>query len=85
MIERDIFAGHEGEKPHKVIRDFLKQHIGEAATILESGQKVYLGKDLPGEYVYSKAAGNLDVERFSSKMQAAQNLGELIEIGTDRR
>ena len=85
VIERDIFAGHEGEKPHKVIRDFLKQHVGEAATILESGQKVYLGKDLPGEYTQSKSAVKNPVEIKKAKGQAAQNLGELIEIGTDRR
>ena len=41
VIEEDIFAGHEGEKPHKVIRDYIKNHYtGDFARIIESGQKV---------------------------------------------
>lgn len=86
VIEEDIFAGHEGEKPHKVIRDYIKNHYtGDFARIIESGQKVYFGKDLPGEYVYSKAARNLNLERANAKNQAAQDLKGLLEIGTNRR
>ena len=85
VIENDIFAGHDGEKPHKVIRDFLKQHVGEVATIIESGQKVYLGKDLPGEYTQSKYTRKTGKEKLNAKNQAAQNLPELIEIASDRR
>ena len=85
-IEDDIFAGHEGEKPHKVIRDYIRSHYaGDFARILESGQRVYFGKDLPGEYTYSKSARNLEPERKNAKNQAAQNLRELVETGTNRR
>lgn len=86
VIEDDIFAGHEGEKPHKVIRDYIKSHYsGDFARIIESGQKVYFGKDLPGKYTQSKSAFKNPVEIKKAKGQAAQNLNELIEIGTDRR
>lgn len=83
-ITEDIFQGHEGEKPHSVIRNYLREHIGEYANLIESGQKVYFGKDLPGEYAYSKSAKNLREERLTAKGQAAQNLNEMIEIATGR-
>lgn len=84
VIEEDIFSGHDGEKPHKVIRDYLRRHIGEYATIIESGQKVYLGKDLPGEYTQSKYTKQLGNGLKKVKGQATQNLDEMIEIATDR-
>lgn len=85
IINEDIFKGHEGEKPHKVIRDYLRNHIGEYATIIESGQKVYFGKDLPNEYTQSKYSRNLSKGKLNAKNQASQNLNEMIEIGTNRR
>lgn len=85
VIEEDIFKRREDEKPHKVIRDYLKKHIGEFATIIESGQKVYFGKDLPGEFTHSKYSKNLSFNKRNAKSQAAQNLDELIGIGTNRR
>lgn len=85
MIEDNIFAGHEGEKPHKVIRDYIKNHYsGEFARIIESGQKVYFGKDLPGEYTQSVYTRGLTPSLKQIKGQAAQSLNELIEISTDR-
>ena len=86
VIEEDIFAGNEGEKPHKVIRDYIKNHYtGDFARIIESGQKVYFGKDLPGEYTQSVSANRLYPDFRYAKNQASQNLNELVEIGTDRR
>ena len=83
-IEEDIFEGHEDEKPHNVIRNYLKQHIGEYATIIESGQKVYIGKDLPGEYTHSQYTKSLNSERKAVKGQVAQELKEIIEIASNR-
>lgn len=85
VVEEDIFTGHEGEKPHKVIRDYLRQHIGEFATLIESGQKVYIGRDLPGEYTQSRYTRTTTPYIKNAKNQAAQNIGELIEIGTNRQ
>ena len=84
VITEDIFKGHENEPPHKVIRDYLREHIGEYATIIESGQKVYLGDDLPGEYTHSKYTQRLSRNKQNIKGQAAQNLTEIIETATER-
>gem|GEM_PF-2642646 len=44
----------------KAIANEIKTHIGEYYRIAESGYKIYLGKDLPGEYTRSKSAASLE-------------------------
>lgn len=85
LIQKNIFEGHEGESRIKVVRDYLRQHIGEVYTIIESGQKVYLGKDLPDEYTRSKYTQNINGNTRYAKNQAAQVMGEMIEISSNRR
>lgn len=73
---------------HKAVADFISQHIGEAYTILESGQKVYLGEDLPGEYTHSRYTSYLrqtDRAAARAKNKAVDGLGDLIETATNRR
>lgn len=62
--------------------------IGEVYTIVESGQKVYIGSDLPGEYTQSKYTSylrNTDRAGARAKNKAVDGLGELIETATNRR
>lgn len=72
-------------KAHKYIADYIKQHIGEVYTLIESGQKVYIGKDLPGEFTQSKSSRQLmkDKSKLNAKNQSAQSLGEMIEIASN--
>ena len=73
---------------HKAVADFIAQHIGEVYTIVESGQKVYIGSDLPGEYTQSKYTSylrNTDRAGARAKNKAVDGLGELIETATNRR
>ena len=82
VVEDNIFAGKEDVSKNKVVRDYIRQHIGEVKTISSDGRAVYIGKELPGEYTLSQYSKNLRSNRTLSnaKNQAAQNLGELIEI-----
>ena len=76
------------DKPHQAVADIIAAHIGEYYTIFESGQKVYIGEDLPGEYTQSKYTQNILKHRLKilkAKNQASQNLGEMIEIATNRK
>ena len=81
----NIFKGHENENPRRVVKEFLKKHINEISTVIESGQKVYFGKDLPGEYIYSKSSLNIPRKKKNMKWQVSQNLNEIIEIASNRR
>ena len=87
MIDENIFANQSGKSPHKVVADYLKRHIGEVYTIIESGQKVYLGADLPGEYTHSKYSQKLQNRPtlLRTKNRAVSGLGEMVEIATNRR
>jgi hypothetical protein len=80
----NIFENNEGKSIEKTIKDYLKQHINEYANIIESGQKVYLGEDLPGEYVYSKNARNLSTRELLAKGRAATGIKEIIENANNR-
>ena len=88
VIPTNIFEGKTGKK-HEIVADYIADHIGEVYTIIESGQKVYIGEDLPGEYTHSKATQTLLSKRnksqLNAKNQASQEFGELIEIATNRR
>ena len=62
----------------KFIRSELKNHIGEYYDLIATSERIYLGSDLPGEYVYSE---NSKKNRYSKeKLWASDNLDELIEI-----
>lgn len=73
---------------HTAVAQYIAQHIGEVYTIIESGQKVYIGGDLPGEYTQSKYTSYLrkaDGTAARAKNKAVSGLGEMIEIATNRR
>lgn len=84
-INEDIFENNNGKSISKTIHDYLVQHIGEYYYILESGQKVYLGKDLPNEYSYSKSTQKLTNTQKIAKGRAVSGLKEIIENATNRK
>lgn len=84
-INQNIFENNGGKSISKTIHDYIKEHIGDIYTIIESGQKIYLGKDLPGEYAYSKSAQSLPVSNKLAKGMASYNLQEIIENVTNRK
>lgn len=87
-IEDNIMKENKGEPTHQFIANYIAEHIGEVYTIIESGQGVYIGKDLPGEYTQSKYTTNIlknNSRILKAKNRAAASLGEMIEIGTNRR
>ena len=73
---------------HKAVAEYIAQHIGEVYTIIESGQRVYIGKDLPGEYTHSAYTNSLrkrNPQALKAKNKATSELGLLIETATNRR
>ena len=73
---------------HKSVEDYIAQHIGEVYTIIESGQRVYLGEDLPGEYTHSRYTDSIRTRQpglHRAKNRVVSDLGLLIETSTNRR
>lgn len=85
-IEDDVLKGNK-LPVHQAVANYLVHHIGDVYTIIESGQKVYLGKNLPSEYTQSEYTKKLLKKPgiLKAKNKALPNLGEMIEIATNRR
>lgn len=83
-INDNIFENTNNKSISKTIYNYLTEHINEYADIIESGQRVYLGKDLPGEYTYSKSAQSLPLPQKMAKGRAVTELKEIINNATNR-
>lgn len=88
-IERNLLKENTNNDPtHQFVADYIATHIGDVYTIIESGQKVYIGQDLPGEYTQSKYTQKVlknNPNIIRAKNRASTGLGEMIEIATDRK
>lgn len=65
------------------VKEYLTEHVGEMYTIAESGDVIYIGKDLPDEYAGSDYTYRLKGTVAKAKANASQGLGEMLEIATD--
>lgn len=86
-IDNSGFTNSQLKDPN-AIANYIAAHIGEVYKIIESGQSVYIGKDLPGEYTHSKYTSYLQKRSpalLKAKNKATPALGEMIEIATNRR
>ena len=85
-IKENILLERGEQSVHTFIEEYIKKHIGEVYTIFESGQKVYLGEDLPNEYTHSEYTNNIrNTAKGKAKNRAAADLGTMIEIATNRK
>lgn len=87
-IEENILKENKGQPVHQFIADFIAEHIGDVYTLIESGQKVYIGEDLPGEYTQSQYTQKVLAKNpniIKAKNKATANIKEIIEIATNRR
>lgn len=84
-IEDNIFENNNGKSINNTIKNYLEKHINEYANIIESGQRVYLGEDLPSEYTFSKSSQNLPIADKLAKGRASSGLKEIIENASNRK
>lgn len=82
LMENNILKGVKSGI-HNYVANEIATHIGEVYTIIEDGERVYIGEDLPTEYTQSKYTRSiLKNSKIKVKHQSVQNLGEMIEIST---
>ena len=75
-------------RDYKKVAEYIGRHIGEVYTIIESGQRVYIGEDLPSEYTQSEYTKRLlknNPATLKAKNRASDALGDMIEIASGRR
>ncbi len=65
------------------VREYLKSFVGEFYKIADTEDIVYIGQDLPDEYTGSEYTYSLKGTAAKAKANAAQGLGEMLEIAAD--
>lgn len=67
------------------VENYIRRYIGQFVEIMDTGDIVYLGKDLADEYSGSKYTEKLKGGFAKAKANAAQGLPEMIRIATNLR
>ena len=84
VVVNDIrFKGRQ-EINWKEVETYLKEYIGDCYEILETSEKVYIGREFPSEFSHSKDTKQLKGTNAKAKANATQGLPEMIEIATNK-
>ena len=84
VLINDIrFRGKTKEEWNEIER-YLKEYVGQYYEISETSEKVYIGKDFPDEFAHGKDKTVLKGPNLKAKANAAQAVGELIQIATNK-
>lgn len=83
VINDIIFKGKRSVN-WKNVREYLKKYVGDFYTIASTGDRVYIGSDLPNEYSGSKYTHSIKGTNAKAKANATQGIPELIEIAVGK-
>ncbi len=81
LINDILFKGKKREEWNE-IEEYLKEYVGKCYEIVESADKVYIGKDFPDEFAHGKDKTVL--KGPNAKANASQVVEKLIEIATNK-
>lgn len=83
MINDIRFKGKTREE-WKEIEEYLIEYVGKCYEIVETAEKVYIGKDFPDEFAHGKDKTVLKGPNLKAKANATKVIGELIEIASNK-
>lgn len=66
------------------VKEYLKTFVGEFYEIVDTGDVIYIGNDLPNEYTGSEYTYKLRGTASKAKANATQGIPELLEIARGR-
>lgn len=84
VIQDIIFYGKQNIDWGEV-EAYLKKYVDEYFQIVETGDVIYIGKDLPYEYAGSEYTAALKGGLAKAKANAAQGIPELVRIARNKR
>ncbi len=78
-ISENIFANIYMKNLKSEMKKHIQNMLDKSFTLIESGQKVYIGKDLSGEYIFSKYAVSLTNTEIIIRGKLLSNLKDIVE------
>jgi len=84
VVHDILFYGKQNINWNEV-ESYLKKYVDEYFRIIETGEVIYIGKDLPYEYKGSEYSANLKGGLAKAKANVSQGIPELIEIAKNKR
>ena len=84
VLINDIRFRGKTKEEWKEIESFLKEYVGRYYEISETAEKIFIGKDFPDEFTHGKDKTVLKGPNFKAKANAAQAVGDLIQIATNK-
>lgn len=82
VINDIIFKGKRNIN-WKDVEEYLKRYVGEFYEVAETKDIVYIGRDLPDEYVGSIYTKHLKGAYVKAKANAVQGIPEMIELASN--
>ena len=83
VLINDIRFKAKARDDWKVIKEYLKEYIGEFYEIEETSEKIYISTDFPDEYASSESRIALKGAVAKAKANATQAIPELIKIAVN--
>ena len=84
VIINDIIFKGKRSVDWSDVEKYLRQYVGDFYQIAETGEVVFIGTDLPDEYIGSNYTKHLKGTVAKAKANAAQGIPEMIEIATSK-
>lgn len=84
VLINDIRFRSKTKEEWNEIEKYLKEYVGLYYEISETSEKVYIGKDFPDEFAHGKDKTVLKGPNLKAKANAAQAVGELIQIASNK-
>ena len=84
VLINDLRFKGKTKEEWKEIEEYLKEYIGKYYEISETAEKIYIGKDFPDEFAHGKDKTVLKGSNLKAKANAAQAVGELIQIAENK-
>ena len=84
VLINDIRFKGKTKEEWKEVEKYLKEYVGNYYEIAETSEKVYIGQDFPDEFSHGKDKSILSGANVKAKANAAQAVGELIQIAQNK-
>ena len=84
VVISDVWFKGKTTKEWAEIEKYLKEYVGKYYEIVETSEKIYIGKDFPDEFVHGKDKTILKGPNAKAKANASRAVKELIQIATNK-